>query len=137
MPREKIVVEAWVTAAVDTAWSAYTSPDHVTQWNFASDDWHCPQARADLKEGGTFSSRMEAKDGSFGFDFEGTYTRIIEHQRIDYAFGDRSATVEFLPSGDKVLVRVSFEPEADNPVDLQRSGWQSILDNYARHASRV
>jgi uncharacterized protein YndB with AHSA1/START domain len=80
---------------------------------------------------------MEAKDGSFGFDFEGTYTKIIERERIEYAFGDRAATVEFLPSGDKVLVRVSSEPETDNPVDLQSSGWQAILDNYARHASRA
>jgi uncharacterized protein YndB with AHSA1/START domain len=136
MAQEQVIVEALVDASIDKAWHAYTSPEQVTHWNFASDDWHCPSASADLRDGGKFTSRMEAKDGSFGFDFEGIYTKIIKNQRIDYAFGDRAATVEFLPQGDKVLVRVSFEPENEFPVEQQRGGWQAILDNYARHASR-
>jgi uncharacterized protein YndB with AHSA1/START domain len=137
MAGERIIVETLVDAPVDVAWDAYTSPDHVTQWNFASDDWHCPSASADLRDGGTFTSRMEAKDGSFGFDFEGTYTKVVENERIDYSFGDRTATVEFVPQGYKVLVRVSFEPENEFPEDQQRSGWQAILDNYARHAGSL
>lgn len=135
MLQEQISVETLVDASFDEAWEAYTSPEHVTHWNFASDDWHCPSASAELKDGGKFSSRMEAKDGSFGFDFEGIYTKIIENKRIEYTFGDRKATVEFLPSDGKVLVRVSFDPENEYPVDQQRSGWQAILDNYARYAS--
>lgn len=136
MAQEQIVVEVLVDASIDEAWHAYTSPEQVTQWNFASDEWHCPSASADLRDGGKFSLRMEAKDGSSGFNFEGTYTKIIENERIEYAFGDREATVEFLPRGDRVLVRVSFDPENEYPVDQQRTGWQAILDNYARHASR-
>src|SRR6187431_2389715 len=115
MAQDQIVVETLVDTSLDEAWEAYTSPEHVTHWNFASDDWHCPSASADLKDGGKFSSRMEAKDGSSGFDFEGTYTKIIENERIEYAFGDREATVEFMLSGDKVLVRVSFDPENEFP----------------------
>lgn len=131
---ERITVEALVDAPIDVAWTRYTAPDHVMRWNFASDDWHCPSASSDLREGGKFTSRMEARDGSFGFDFEGTYTRVIHHQRIEYQFGDRAAVVEFLPQGGKVLVRVSFDPENEYPLDQQKSGWQSILENYARHA---
>lgn len=136
MAQEQIVVETLVDASIDKAWDTYTSPEQVTQWNFASDDWHCPTATADLRDGGKFSSRMEAKDGSFGFDFEGTYTKIIQNERIEYKFGDRKATVEFLLRGDKVLVRVSFDPDNDYPTDQQCGGWQAILDNYARQASR-
>ena len=136
MTLDSITVEALINAPIAEAWLAYTSPDHVMRWNFASDDWHCPTVSADLRDGGKFASRMEAKDGSMGFDFEGTYTKVIENERIDYRFGDRQATVEFLPRATKVLVRVSFDPESEYPLDQQRSGWQAILDNYARHASR-
>lgn len=137
MTTQQIVVTALVDAPLATAWQAYTAPDHVMQWNFASDDWHCPAARADLRAGGTFAFRMQAKDGSFGFDFEGTYTQIIVQERIDYTFGDRRASVVFLPQGDKVRVTVSFDPETDNPREMQRSGWQAILDSYAGHAGRL
>jgi uncharacterized protein YndB with AHSA1/START domain len=135
MPQDRITVETLVDAPIGVAWKVYIDPAYVMQWNFASDDWHCPSANADLRDGGKFVSRMEARDGSMGFDFEGTYTKVIENELIDYSFGDRTATVEFLPSGDKALVRVSFEPENEYPLDQQRCGWQSILDNYARHAS--
>jgi uncharacterized protein YndB with AHSA1/START domain len=136
MSAGQIAVEAWVDASIDRAWETYTSPEHVTHWNFASDDWHCPSARADFRDGGTFSSRMEAKDGSFGFDFEGVYTKIVKGRRIEYAFGDRRATVEFLPNGDRIMIRVSFDPETTHSLDQQRAGWQSILDNYAKYTSR-
>lgn len=135
MAPEQMIVESLVDGSIAKAWHTYTCPEQVTQWNFASDDWHCPSATADLKDGGKFSSRMEAKDGSFGFDFEGTYTKIIQNERIEYEFGDRKATVEFLPRGDKVLVRVTFDAENEHPADQQRRGWQAILDRYARHAS--
>lgn len=129
----KITVETTVKAPISKVWAAYVTPEDIIQWNAASDDWHTTKAMVDLREGGEFSSRMEAKDGSFGFDFFGTYTKIEPGKRLDYAFGDRTATVEFLPAEDAVTVRVSFDPETENPVDMQRGGWQAILDNFKRH----
>ena len=129
----KITVETSVNAPVATVWEAYTTPEDIIQWNAASDDWHTTKASVDLREGGAFSSRMEAKDGSFGFDFAGTYTKIMPNQLIEYAFGDRAATVEFLPAGDSVTVRVIFDAETDNPVEMQRGGWQAILANFKKH----
>ncbi|MEZ5705118.1 MAG: SRPBCC family protein [Burkholderiaceae bacterium] len=129
----KIAVETLVKAPVAKVWSAYTSPEDIRQWNTASDDWHTTKAAVDLRVGGTFSSRMEAKDGSFGFDFEGTYTRIVPNQRIEYAFGDRNAVVEFDAVDGGVVVRVTFDAEQEHPVEQQRGGWQAILDNFARH----
>ena len=102
----KITVETAVAAPIEKVWRAYTTPADIVQWNAASEDWHTTKATVDLREGGAFSSRMEAKDGSFGFDFAGTYTKIVEHQLIEYAFGDREAKVEFLDSPGGVRVRV-------------------------------
>lgn len=129
----KITVESHVDAPIATVWDAYVTPEDIKQWNAASDDWHTTQATVDLRDGGAFSSRMEAKDGSFGFDFEGTYTRIVPHERIDYAFGDRTGTVEFVPGDSGVTVRSTFDAETVNPVEMQREGWQAILNNFARH----
>ena len=130
----KITVETRVHVPVAEVWRASTTPEDIRQWNAASPDWHTTAATVDLREGGAFSSRMEAKDGSMGFDFAGTYTRIVPNQRIEYAFGERSATVEFIDQGDGgVLVRVSFDPENEFPLEQQRGGWQAILDNFARH----
>ena len=129
----KITVEATVAAPVEEVWRAWTTPADITQWNAASDDWHTTASTVDLREGGAFSSRMEAKDGSFGFDFAGTYSKIVPHKHIAYAFGDREATVDFTPGADGVTVRVSFEAETENDVDMQRDGWQAILNNFARH----
>ena len=103
------------------------------QWNSPSDDWHTPAATVDLREGGAFSSRMEAKDGSMGFDCAGTYTKIVEHELIEYDFGDRHASVGFIPEDGGVRVSVTFDPETENPVEQQRDGWQSILDSFKRH----
>lgn len=133
MASDRITVETRVRASVAEAWNAYTTPDRIRQWNFASDDWHCPAANVDLREGGAFRSRMEAKDGSMGFDFAGTYTAVVPNERIDYAFGDRRASVVFLPVGGETVVRVSFDPEAEHTLEQQREGWQAILDNFAQH----
>ena len=129
----KITVETIVHAPVDRVWSAYTTPDDINQWNTASDDWHTTNSKVDLRKGGTFSSRMEAKDGSAGFDFEGTYTRIMPNELIEYTFGDRVGVVEFIPGSSGTTVRVTFDAESENPVDMQRQGWQAILDNFARY----
>lgn len=129
----KITVETTVNAPVASVWHAYTTPDDIKQWNAASDDWHTTTATVDLREGGAFSSRMEAKDGSMGFDFAGTYTKIVENERIEYDFGDRTAQVTFTPGTDGVAVSVTFDSENTYPIEMQRDGWQAILDNFARH----
>jgi uncharacterized protein YndB with AHSA1/START domain len=129
----KITVETTVAAPMEKVWRAYTMPADILQWNAASDDWHTTAATVDLREGGAFSSRMEAKDGSFGFDFAGTYTKIVEHQLIEYAFGDRTAQVEFIESPNGIRVRVTFDGEETHSVEQQQAGWQAILDNFARH----
>ena len=129
----KITVETTVAAPIEQVWRAYTTPADIKQWNAASDDWHTTAAAVDLREGGAFSSRMEARDGSKGFDFAGTYTRIVEHKLIEYAFGDRTAQVEFTPGGKGVGVRVTFDSESTHSIDQQRHGWQAILDSFARH----
>ncbi|MEZ5535254.1 MAG: SRPBCC family protein [Thiolinea sp.] len=129
----KITVDTTVAAPVDQVWSAYTTPADIMQWNAASDDWHTTAASVDLREGGEFSSRMEAKDGSFGFDFAGTYTKIETHKLIEYAFGDRNAQVEFAETPEGINVRVTFDAEDTHSVEQQRDGWQAILDNFKRH----
>jgi len=129
----KITVETAVAAPIEQVWRAYTTPADIKQWNAASDDWHTTAATVDLREGGVFSSRMEAKDGSFGFDFAGTYTKIVEHKLIEYSFGDRKAQVEFIPDAKGVVVRVSFDSEETHSIEQQQGGWQAILDNFARH----
>jgi uncharacterized protein YndB with AHSA1/START domain len=131
----KITVETNVAAPIEQVWRAYTSPEDIKQWNAASDDWHTPSATVDLRVGGTFSSRMEAKDGSMGFDFAGTYTKIIEHKLIEYSFGDRTAQVAFMPGADGVRVRVTFDSESTHSTEQQRDGWQAILNNFARHVA--
>jgi uncharacterized protein YndB with AHSA1/START domain len=129
----KITVETIIKAPVDKVWSAYTTPDDIKQWNTASEDWHTTKAAVDLRVGGEFSSRMEAKDGSFGFDFAGTYTKVVPNELIEYSFGDRAGTVEFMIGVDGVTVRVTFDAESEYPVEQQRQGWQAILNNFAKH----
>lgn len=128
-----IVVETLVLAPIADVWSAYTTPADIVQWNAASDDWHTTRSTVDLREGGAFSSRMEAKDGIFGFDFAGTYTRIVPQRLIEYAFGDRTARVEFVDDAGGVTVRVAFDAEGEHSVEQQRDGWQAILNNFKRH----
>lgn len=122
-----------VRAPLAAVWRAYTTPQDIVQWNAASDDWHTTRATVDLRAGGVFVSRMEAKDGSVGFDFEGTYTQVVPEALLEYAFGERSARVTFERVADGVVVRVEFEPESMHSLDQQREGWQAILDNFAHH----
>lgn len=129
----QITVEAIVKAPVGKVWSAYTTPEDIKKWNNASDDWHTTKSIVDLREGGAFTSRMEAKDGRFGFDFAGTYTKIVFNKCIEYAFGDRNCKVEFIDGGDGVKVRITFDAESENPLEQQRQGWQAILNNFAKH----
>jgi uncharacterized protein YndB with AHSA1/START domain len=129
----KITVETIVKAPIAQVWRAYTTPEDIKQWNTASDDWHTTAASVDLRVGGAFSSRMEAKDGSFGFDFAGTYTKLVPHQLIEYSFGDRVGVVDFIPSEQGVTVRVTFDAESEHSIDQQRDGWQAILNNFAKH----
>ena len=132
----KITVEKTVAAPSDAVWRAYTTPEDIKQWNAASDDWHTTSASVDLRAGGAFCSRMEAKDGSMGFDFTGTYTRIEPQRLIEYTFGDRSATVQFQQVPQGVLVRVTFDAETTHSIEQQRAGWQAILESFARHVER-
>ena len=129
----KITVEVTVAAPVEDVWRAWTTPEDIKLWNAASDDWHTTRASVDLRVGGVFSLRMEAKDGSMGFDFAGTYTKIVENQLIEGSFGDRALQVEFIAGNGGVTVRETFDAESTHSVELQRAGWQAILDRFARH----
>ena len=131
----EITVETVVKADLNTVWSAWNDPEDIKQWNTASDDWHTTRSTVDLREGGSFSSRMEAKDGSMGFDFAATYTRVVPQELIEFEMGDgRKVKVEFSETGDGTLVRETFDAETENEPEMQRQGWQAILDNFARHA---
>ena len=130
---DTITVEATINAPLDAVWDGYTNPAEIVQWNVASEDWHTVKATVDLRVGGDFSSRMEAKDGSFGFDFAGTYTRVEPNAALAYAFGDRMAEVTFSDGPGGVTVQVRFEAEPENPIDMQRAGWKAILENFKRH----
>ncbi len=129
----KITVETTVAAPIEKVWAAWNNPEDIKQWNAASDDWHTTVATVDLREGGTFSSHMEAKDGSVGFDFAGTYTRIVEHQLIECRFGERTLRVEFVPQNGEITIRETFDAETTHSDEQQRQGWQGILDRFARH----
>jgi uncharacterized protein YndB with AHSA1/START domain len=129
----KITVSTVVAAPIERVWEAYTTPEDIMVWNAASTDWHTTHAQVDLREGGKFVSRMEAKDGSAGFDFEGVYTKIDYHSRIEYAFGGREAQVLFSEAADTVTVTVSFDAESMHTEEQQREGWQAILDSFRRH----
>jgi uncharacterized protein YndB with AHSA1/START domain len=133
----KIAVETKIVAPISEVWRAYTTPDDIKRWNAASEDWHTTAASVDLREGGKFSSRMEAKDGSMGFDFAGTYTKIQPPNLIEYAFGDRTARVEFTETPGGVRVQAMFDAEDAHSIEQQRAGWQAILDNFARHVERA
>lgn len=129
----QIIVETTVAAPIAKVWQAYVTPADIMIWNTALESWHTTKASVDLREGGAFSSRMEAKDGSMGFDFAGTYSKIIPESLIAYDFGDRKAEVHFTQQKGGVLVRVAFDPENENPVEMQRGGWQAILDSFKRY----
>jgi uncharacterized protein YndB with AHSA1/START domain len=129
----KITVSTVIAAPIDDVWRRYNSPDDIKVWNTASPDWHTTASVVDLRVGGTFSSRMEAKDGSFGFDFEGQYTTVEAPHLIEYEFGGRLGRVEFSEGPDGVAVSVTFDAEATHSEAQQRDGWQAILDSFRRH----
>jgi len=130
----KITVETIVRAEVAKVWEAWNTPADILQWNAASEDWQTTRSEVDLRVGGTFCARMEARDGSFGFDFEGTYTRVVPLQLVEYRMSDgREVQVEFAEQPDGVRVRETFDAEGENPAEMQRQGWQAILDNFRRH----
>lgn len=130
-----ITIEATVNAPVEKVWQYWNTPEHITQWNQASDDWHCPWSKNDVREGGIFSTRMEAKDGSMGFEFGGVYDLVKPNERIDYTIGDgRKVQTTFTPQGQSTKVVTQFEAEKMNPVELQRGGWQAILNSFKNYA---
>lgn len=130
---EPITVETIVQAPIEKVWETYTNPEHIVNWNFATPDWCCPKAENDVRVGGKFSSRMEAKDGTVGFDFGGIYDEVVPMQKLAYTFGERKASVEFFNQIESTKVVVLFDPENENPIEMQRSGWQTILNNFKEY----
>jgi uncharacterized protein YndB with AHSA1/START domain len=129
-----ITVQTTVNAPVDKAWEYWTSPAHIMKWNAASDDWHTTKSENDLRKGGSFSSRMEAKDGSFGFDFGGIYDDVKTNEHIAYTLGDgRKVKVDFKSGAGQTEIVESFDPESQNSEEMQRSGWQAIMDNFKKY----
>ncbi len=133
MTQDKITVGATVVGDKQKVWNYYTQPEHITKWNFADPSWHCPKATNDLIIGGRYVARMEAKDGSFGFDFEAVYTDIRQGEGFTYEFGGRQANVELKETNGQTEVAITFDPETENPIELQRNGWQAILDNFKKY----
>jgi uncharacterized protein YndB with AHSA1/START domain len=133
-PTTPITVQTTVNAPIGKVWTFWTAPEHITGWNFAIDEWQCPSAVNDLRVGGKFSSRMEAKDGSFGFDFEGVYEAVIPQERIEYVLGDgRKVKITFTAKGTETEVIETFDPESENGIELQQQGWQAILNNFKKY----
>ena len=129
-----ITVQATIQASLDKIWNYWTLPEHITQWCYASDDWHAPKAENDLKTGGKFSTTMAAKDGSMSFDFGGIYTAVENQKFIEYVMGDgRKVIVVFETEGDNVVVTESFDPESTHPEEMQQQGWQAILNNFKKY----
>lgn len=127
----KIEISAEVQASIDKVWEAWTEPQHITKWNFASPEWHCPYAENDMRPGGKYKARMEAKDGSFGFDFEAIYDEIVPASKIKYTMLDgRESITTFEALGGTTKITTWFDPENQNPVEFQKAGWQAILDNF-------
>jgi len=130
----KIVVKTTVYAGIEKVWDYYTNPEHITKWNFADPSWQCPSASNDMRAGGKYSARMEAKDGSFGFDFEAVYDEVAEGERFTYTMPNgRQASVVFKKDGDQTEVTVTFDPETEHPLEMQKNGWQAILDNFKKY----
>lgn len=129
----KITVTTDIHAPLPLVWQAYTTPEHIVQWNAASDDWHTPWATVELHPGGAFVFRMEAKDGSMGFDFAGTYTQVQPQALLAYAFGERNAEITFQQHPNGVVVNVSFDSETLHPLEQQQQGWQAILTRFKHY----
>ena len=137
MKQQKITIQSTISADVDKAWNYWTQPEHIVNWNFASDDWHCPAAENNLETGGSFRSTMASKDGVMSFDFEGIYDQVADRKKITYSMSDgRRVIVEFENQGNQVKVTESFDPEQTNPEEMQRAGWQAILDNFKKYVEK-
>lgn len=136
--KTKVTVETTIQLSAPEVWDLWTNPDHITKWNFASDDWQCPKAENDLRPGGQFTSRMEAKDGSMGFDFSGIYSQVDPNRLITYTMDDRrNVTVKFSEERGQTKVTEIFETEGIHSVEEQKNGWQSILNNFKKYAESV
>ncbi|CAM5214185.1 putative protein YndB with AHSA1/START domain OS=Ureibacillus acetophenoni OX=614649 GN=SAMN05877842_11330 PE=3 SV=1 [Ureibacillus acetophenoni] len=135
---KEVTVETTVQAPVEKVWAYWNEPTHMTKWSFASDDWHSPSAENDLRVGGKFTSRMEAKDGSMGFDFGGVYDEVKEYEFISYTMGDgRKVKVSFSGQGNETKVVETFDAETTHPIEFQQAGWQAILDNFKQYAEET
>ena len=138
MKTEKIKISSTIGSGIEKVWECWVLPEHITQWNFASDDWCCPKAENDLRVGGRYLARMEAKDGSFGFDFEAIYDEVEPMKKISYVMTDgRRAITNFESLGNEVKLTTEFDPEDQNPIDMQRDGWQAILDNFKKYVENL
>lgn len=134
MNTEKITIEATIAANSSKVWDYYTQPEHITKWNFADPSWHCPNAENDMRIGGKYKARMEAKDGSFGFDFITIYTHLNEGKSFSYVMEDgRNADISLDANGDSTKITVVFDPENQNPAEMQKAGWQAILNNFKQY----
>ncbi len=135
MEQTKVTVEATVATDTNKVWEFWTKPEHITKWNFANDDWQCPRAENDLRVGGNYLARMEAKDGSFGFDFEAVYDEVVDQKKLTYTMSDgRQSTTTFEDLGGTTKVTTTFDAEGVNDVEMQRAGWQAILNNFKKYA---
>jgi uncharacterized protein YndB with AHSA1/START domain len=131
---QPITITALINAPISKVWEYYNAPEHVVKWAFASDDWHAPSAESDLRVGGKFTTTMAAKDGSFSFDFGGEYTDVREEEFLAYAMADgRNVSVAFESEGEGTRLTTIFDPESTNPIEMQREGWQAILNNFKKH----
>lgn len=136
--RTTVTVETTVNAPIAKVWDVWTSPEHIKNWNSASDDWHTTKATNDLRTGGSFSSRMEARDGSFGFDFGGVYDLVETESLIAYTMEDgRKVKITFTQHDGNTTVVEDFDAETENPIEMQREGWQSIMDNFKKYAEQL
>lgn len=134
MSKKAITIQATVNAPIEKVWKYWNEPDHITQWAFASPDWHAPKAENDLRVDGKFSTTMAAKDGSFSFDFGGVYTKVEKHKTIEYTIADgRKVKINFTTEGNQTKIVETFEAENENPEDMQRDGWQAILNNFKKY----
>lgn len=137
MTQEKIVIKATILSDKNKVWAYYTQPEHITKWNFADKSWHCPSASNNMIVGGSYIARMEAKDGSFGFHFEAIYTEINKGDNFTYEFGGRFANVVFIETNGQTEVTITFDPETENSIELQKNGWQAILNNFKTYTESV
>lgn len=134
---EMIHTEVSVQVPIEQAWQFWTKPEHIMKWNFASNDWHCPKASNDLRKGGIFNYRMEARDKTAGFDFYGTYDEVVLHDKIDYTLGDdRKVKIRFVSDGQATRILQDFEAESQNPLEMQKFGWQAIMNNYKEYVEK-